>query len=102
MLLIAFLALLLGPIGLSAASYFLSDRASANWQVSDRSSAGVLPQAAEHPDALVRIYAARTVRWRGIVAVHSWIVFKETGRLPLQPLRLYRVGRTDPRQRLRR
>ena len=77
MLLVIFLALMLGPIGLSAASYFLSDRASANWQVADRSSAGVLPEALEHSDAVVRIYAARTVRWRGIVAVHSWIVFKD-------------------------
>jgi len=25
----------------------------------------------------VRVYAARTVRWRGIFAVHSWIVVKE-------------------------
>lgn len=77
MLLLIFLTLLLAPIGISAASYFLSDRASANWWAADRSSAGVLRPAAEHPDALVRIYAARTVRWRGIVAVHSWIVFKE-------------------------
>lgn len=79
MLLLIFLTLLLVPIGISAASYFLSDRASANWQAADRSSAGVLPEASEHSDAVVRIYAARTVRWRGIVAVHSWIVFKEQG-----------------------
>jgi hypothetical protein len=26
---------------------------------------------------MVRIFAARTVRWRGIFAVHSWIVVKE-------------------------
>lgn len=79
MVLTAFLVLLFAPIGVSAASYFLSDRASANWYAADRSSAGVLPQASEHPGALVRIYAARTVRWRGIVAVHSWIVFKDKG-----------------------
>ena len=30
-------------------------------------------------DALIRVYAARTVRWRGIFAVHSWIVVKERG-----------------------
>ena len=77
MVLATFLILLFAPIGVSAASYFLSDRASGNWYAADRSSAGVLPQAVEHPEALVGIYAARTVRWRGIVAVHSWIVFKE-------------------------
>jgi hypothetical protein len=30
-------------------------------------------------DALLRVYAARTVRWRGIFAVHSWIVLKQRG-----------------------
>ncbi len=79
MALTAFLILLFAPIGVSAASYFLSDRASANWYAADRSSAGVLPEASHYPDAVVRIYVARTVRWRGIVAVHSWIVFKEHG-----------------------
>jgi hypothetical protein len=27
----------------------------------------------EQPDAVIRVYVARTVRWRGIFAVHSWI-----------------------------
>jgi hypothetical protein len=29
--------------------------------------------------AVVRIFSARTIRWRGIVATHSWIVIKESG-----------------------
>src|SRR6202790_4903987 len=73
---IVFLVLLIGPIAVSAAKYLLGDR-SVDWQTADRSSAGLLPPAAGHPDALVRVYAARTVRWRGIFAVHSWIVVKE-------------------------
>lgn len=73
---IIFLLLLVVPLSLSAARYLLGDR-SMDWQSADRSSAGLLPQPAEHPDALVRVYAARTVRWRGIFAVHSWIVVKE-------------------------
>ncbi len=48
-------------------------------QTADRSSAGLLPAPSEHPDALIRIYAARTVRWRGIFAVHTWIVVKQRG-----------------------
>src|SRR5258708_9596588 len=39
----------------------------------------LLPKPTEHPDALIRVYAARTVRWRGIFAVHTWIVVKERG-----------------------
>jgi hypothetical protein len=77
-LLIAFLLLIFVPIGVSATGYWLGDRQS-NWQTADRSSAGLLPPASNHPDALIRVYAARTVRWRGIFAVHTWIVFKENG-----------------------
>jgi Protein of unknown function (DUF3750) len=77
-LVLIFLLLLLGPIAVSAANYLLGDRRD-NWQTADRSSAGLLPNAADHPDALIRIFAARTVRWRGIFAVHTWIVVKERG-----------------------
>jgi hypothetical protein len=28
---------------------------------------------------LIRVFAARTVRWRSIFAVHTWIVVKEKG-----------------------
>jgi hypothetical protein len=36
-----------------------------------------LPAAAAHPEAVIRVFAARTVRWRSIFAVHTWIVVKE-------------------------
>jgi Protein of unknown function (DUF3750) len=74
--LIILLLLLVAPITISATKYLFGDR-SGNWQTADRSSAGLLPTPAEHPGALVRIYAARTVRWRGIFAVHCWIVVKD-------------------------
>jgi hypothetical protein len=73
-----FLLLLLAPIGASTVNYLLGDRRD-NWQAADRSSAGLLPKPLEHPDALIRVFAARTVRWRGIFAVHTWIVVKERG-----------------------
>ena len=75
---IIFLLLLVAPITISAVKYLLGDR-SVDWQIADRSSAGLLPSPQEHAEALVRVYAARTVRWRGIFAVHSWIVVKERG-----------------------
>jgi hypothetical protein len=70
--------LVLVPLAVSAAKYLLGDRRD-NWQTADRSSAGLLPKAFEHPQALIRVFAARTVRWRGIFAVHTWIVVKERG-----------------------
>jgi hypothetical protein len=73
---IVLLLMLVVPIGASAAKYWFGDR-SVNWQMADRSSAGLLPSPAGHPEALVRVFAARTVRWKGTFAVHSWIVTKE-------------------------
>ncbi len=73
---LVFLLLIIGPVVISAANYLMGERRG-NWQTADRSSAGLLPNASEHPDALIRVYAARTVRWRGIFAVHSWIIVKE-------------------------
>lgn len=76
-LLLALLLLFLVPICASAARYLLVGDGRGNWQTADRSSAGLLQPAASHPDAVVRVFAARTVRWRGIFAVHTWIVVKE-------------------------
>jgi hypothetical protein len=73
-----FLLLIFAPVTVSFVNYLLGDRRE-NWQTADRSSAGLLPKASDHPDALVRVFAARTVRWRGIFAVHTWIVVKERG-----------------------
>src|SRR5437879_8459713 len=67
------------PLSLPSYANALIGERRGNWQTADRSSAGLLPNAAEHPDALIRVFAARTVRWRGIFAVHTWIVVKERG-----------------------
>ena len=63
------------PLAVSAA-FYQSGGGGAGWQVADRSSIGLLPPARRHPAAVVRVFAAQTVRWRGIFAVHCWIVFK--------------------------
>jgi hypothetical protein len=74
--LIILLFLLVAPIALSTTKYVFGDRSS-DWQTADRSSAGLLPAPADHPQPMVRVFAARTVRWRGIFAVHCWIVVKQ-------------------------
>jgi hypothetical protein len=77
--LITFLLLILAPISVSAARYLWSTDERGNWQTADRSSAGLLPPPHSHPEALIRVYGARTVRWRGIFALHTWIVVKDRG-----------------------
>lgn len=73
-----FLLLYLAPLGVAA---LLHQRTSigADWWSADRSSTGLLPPATSHRPAVVRVFAAPTVRWRGIFAVHSWIVLKPDG-----------------------
>lgn len=75
--LLIFLFLVFAPLAVSAARYFWLGDGRENWQTADRSSAGLLPAAADHPEAVVRVFGARTVRWRSIFAVHTWIVVKE-------------------------
>ena len=73
-----FLLLFILPLAISAVHYRASG-IGAGWQTADRSSAGLLPRASDHPDAIVRIFAAQTVRWRGVFATHCWLVFKPEG-----------------------
>ena len=73
---IIFLSLVFFPIGVSAARYW-AEEPRGGWQTADRSSARLLPEASRHPEAIIRIYGARTLRWKAIFAIHTWIVVKE-------------------------
>ncbi len=66
----------LAPLALHAA-WWLSHDAALAWNEADWSSANLLPAPAKKREALVHVYAARTGRWKGIFAHHSWIVIKE-------------------------
>jgi len=76
--LLLFALFFLLPLSISAALHF-REGSGAGWRTADRSSAGLLPPAMQNPDAVVRVFAAQTVRWRGIFAVHCWIVLKPEG-----------------------
>jgi len=47
-----------------------------SWRDADWSSSGTLPDAKAEPEARVLIMSGRTGGWKGVFAVHSWIVFK--------------------------
>ncbi len=72
-----FVLFFLLPIGLSALRFRL-ENVGEGWRTADRSSIGSLPPA-NAPDAVIRIFSAQTVRWRGVFATHCWIVFKAEG-----------------------
>lgn len=55
----------------------VSSARSGDWRTADRSSAGLAPLPDADRRAVVQVYAARAVRWRGWFAVHSWVAIKE-------------------------
>ena len=76
--LLAFVLLYAAPLAIAAALYAF-DREAGNWRAADRSSAGLLQPASERTEAAIRVFAARTVRWKGVFATHCWIVLKPKG-----------------------
>ena len=47
-----------------------------DFRTADRSSAGIAPRAETTPEAVVQLYYARALNWRGIFGVHTWIATK--------------------------
>jgi hypothetical protein len=65
------LALVIG-----AAAY---GRMGVDWRTASRAPVGLAPDPLQTPDAIVQVYAARTVGLRGLFGVHSWIAVKPAG-----------------------
>ena len=49
------------------------------WYEARRDPTGLAPDPAITPEAVVEVYAARAVSWRGVFSVHTWIAVKPTG-----------------------
>ena len=74
-ILLALLILFLLPIAARAA-LFAYEGGPHSWRDADWSSIGSLPPASAHPEARVLFLSGRTGGWKGVVAIHSWIVVK--------------------------
>lgn len=56
-----------------------SDRAQAQyWWNASREPAGIAPDPATTPEAIVQVYGARAFSWRGYFGIHTWIAVKPT------------------------
>lgn len=55
------------------------ERAGQSWWELRRDPSGQAPDPASTSDAVIQVYAARTVGWRGLLAVHTWVAVKPTG-----------------------
>jgi hypothetical protein len=50
-----------------------------HWSEARWDSAGLAPDPATTSDAIVQVYAARAWGWKGIFAVHTWLIMKREG-----------------------
>jgi hypothetical protein len=74
-LLWAFLLLFVAPLAIGAGELAYHGGPT-HWSRWDRSVTSQLPAAADHPQARVMVMTGRTRGWKGVVAVHSWVVIK--------------------------
>jgi hypothetical protein len=72
---LSILALFLLPIAARAALYAYQG-GPASWRNADWSSTRSLPEPSTEPEARLLIMSGRTGGWKGVFAVHSWIVLK--------------------------
>ncbi len=77
-MMLAIFALFLVPLIARAALYAVGDDPR-SWRDADWSSTGILPQAADYKPARIIVFTGKAGAWKGIFAVHSWIVFKPEG-----------------------
>jgi len=73
----ALAALVLTALLLVACAPF--ERLGKSWWELRRDSSGQAPDPATASEAIVQVYAARAVGWRGVLAVHTWIAVKRSG-----------------------
>jgi hypothetical protein len=73
--LVTVLAVFLFPLAIHAFFYSAKDHP-ASFAQADWSSTGMLPPADADRAARLLVFTGRTGRWKGIFAVHSWVVFK--------------------------
>lgn len=71
----ALLGLLVLPLFASCATL----QRDPNWWQARRDPSGQAPDPATTPEAVLQVYAARAVGWKGVLGVHTWIVVKLTG-----------------------
>ena len=69
-----------------------------DWRNASKESAQIAPDPSVEKEAIVYVFAAKTVSWRGIFSVHSWIAFKEKNSLSYTTLHVigWRVNRGLP------
>lgn len=72
------LVLTVAAYGVFAMLYlgFTGNLSAQSWRSATREPAGLAPDPATTPEAVIQVYAARAVSWRGYFGVHTWVAVK--------------------------
>ncbi|MGI9316683.1 MAG: DUF3750 domain-containing protein [bacterium] len=66
------------PVGYKVAAHYSDPGRTASWSDLRRDSSKLAPDPATTSDAIIQVYSARAMRWRGALGVHTWIATKRT------------------------
>lgn len=69
------LLLLMGPLAVVASG---TVEIGSRWRMASRDSTGQAPDPAVERGAVVQVYGARTVDWRGAFGIHCWVAVKRS------------------------
>ena len=72
---IVLVLLLMGPLAVVASG---GVEIGSRWRMANRDSTGQAPDPAVERGAVVQVYGARTVDWRGAFGIHSWVTVKRS------------------------
>jgi len=78
MLMLTIFALFFVPL-FARAAFYAAGSEPRSWRDADWSSTGLLPPAEDDKPARVLVFTGKAGAWKGIFAVHSWIVIKAAG-----------------------
>lgn len=88
---------LVAYVGLAVAFlHVTSGSGASDWRTASREPVGLAPDPATTPEAVVQVYAARALNWRGYFGVHPWIAVKRRGarRFTVYEVNGWRLGWT--------
>jgi hypothetical protein len=75
LILLTIFVVFLAPL-IARAALYAAGNGPRSWRDADWSSTGTLPPAADYKPARVIVFTGRAGAWKGVFAVHSWIVLK--------------------------
>lgn len=90
--------LIAGPVAFKAAG---QEGGRMPWYKASNASSGQAPSPMEERRAVIQVYAAPTYGWRGVFAVHTWIIVKPAGADAYRRYDVVRWGRGEGESKVR-